>query len=132
MAPAGKPHRKGVAWLISCGGQTCPTWQVHDHTVQVLIDADNLDVARLRLFVAALDLAPSAEVVVAGAPSAWEALDWPPDHHHRSSRERWRPVTLLAGTLHRSVIFRRCPLTMMTRNTPEDNRVNPVQPHHQG
>jgi hypothetical protein len=55
-----------------------PTLQVHDRAMQVLIDADNLTVPRLRLLVVALDVAPSAEVVVAGAPSAVEALDWPP------------------------------------------------------
>jgi hypothetical protein len=46
--------------------------------VQVLVDADNLDVPRLRLLVAALDAGPSAEVVVAGAPAALDAIDWPP------------------------------------------------------
>jgi hypothetical protein len=48
--------------------------------VQILVDADNLDVPRLRLLVAALDAAPSADVVVvvAGAPTALEAVDWPP------------------------------------------------------
>ncbi|MGH3981813.1 MAG: hypothetical protein ACRDST_03745 [Pseudonocardiaceae bacterium] len=49
--------------------------------MQVLVDADNLDVPRLRLLVAALeaalDASPSAEVVVAGAPAALDALDWP-------------------------------------------------------
>ncbi len=51
---------------------------MHDRTVQVLVDADNLDVPRLRLLVAALETAPFADVVVAGAPTALEALDWPP------------------------------------------------------
>jgi hypothetical protein len=51
---------------------------VHDHTVQVLIDADNLDVPRLRLLVTALEAAPSGAVVVAGALPALEAVDWPP------------------------------------------------------
>ena len=46
--------------------------------MQVLVDADNLDVPRLRLLVAALEAASSADVVVAGAPSALEAIDWPP------------------------------------------------------
>ncbi len=46
--------------------------------VQVLIDADNLDVPRLRLLVAALEGASAAEVVVAGAPEALGAIDWPP------------------------------------------------------
>ena len=45
--------------------------------VQVLVDADNFDVPRLRLLVAALEAAPSAEVVVAGAPAALGAVDWP-------------------------------------------------------
>ncbi|MGB7795159.1 MAG: hypothetical protein WBL53_02690 [Pseudonocardiaceae bacterium] len=51
---------------------------MHDHTVQVLIDADNLGVPRLRLLVAALEAAPSGDVVIAGAPAALEAVDWPP------------------------------------------------------
>lgn len=50
--------------------------------VQVLVDADNLDVPRLRLLVAALEAAlessPSVDVVVAGAPATLGALDWPP------------------------------------------------------
>ncbi|MGB6224737.1 MAG: hypothetical protein WCE71_20650 [Pseudonocardiaceae bacterium] len=46
--------------------------------MQVLIDADNLDVPRLRLLVAALEAAPSGDVVIAGAPAALEAVDWPP------------------------------------------------------
>jgi hypothetical protein len=50
---------------------------VHDHTVQVLIDADNLDVPRLRLLVAALEATPPGNVVIAGAPTALEAVDWP-------------------------------------------------------
>lgn len=45
--------------------------------VQVLIDADNLDIPRLRLLVAALETACCAEMVVAGAPDALEAIDWP-------------------------------------------------------
>jgi hypothetical protein len=45
--------------------------------VQVLIDADNLDVPRLRLLVAALETPSCAEVVVAGAPEALRAIDWP-------------------------------------------------------
>jgi hypothetical protein len=49
--------------------------------VQVLVDADNLDVPRLRLLVAALEAvleaSPSAHVVVVGAPAALDALDWP-------------------------------------------------------
>lgn len=44
---------------------------------QVLVDADNLDVPRLRLLAAALGGAPGARVVVAGSPAAVRALDWP-------------------------------------------------------
>jgi hypothetical protein len=50
--------------------------------VQVLVDADNLDVPRLRLLVealeAVLEASPSADVVVAGRPAALDAVDWPP------------------------------------------------------
>ncbi|HEY6425498.1 MAG TPA: hypothetical protein VIY28_20105 [Pseudonocardiaceae bacterium] len=45
--------------------------------MQVLVDADNLDVARLRLLVTALKTAVAADIVVAGAPTALDALDWP-------------------------------------------------------
>ncbi|MDT7716585.1 MAG: hypothetical protein QOH09_2577 [Pseudonocardiales bacterium] len=45
--------------------------------MQVLIDADNLDVPRLRLLVAALEATPPGDVVIAGAPTALEAVDWP-------------------------------------------------------
>lgn len=46
--------------------------------MQVLLDVDNLDTARLRLLVAALEAVPSAQVVAAGAAPALEAIDWPP------------------------------------------------------
>ncbi len=45
--------------------------------MQVLVDADNLDVPRLRLLLAALQAASWADVVVAGAPAVLDALDWP-------------------------------------------------------
>jgi hypothetical protein len=45
--------------------------------VLVLVDADNLDVPRLRLLVAALEAASSADIVVAGASETLEAIDWP-------------------------------------------------------
>jgi hypothetical protein len=44
--------------------------------VQVLVDADNVDASRVALVLAALPA--SAEVVVAGRPSAMRAVDWPP------------------------------------------------------
>ncbi len=70
---------------------------MHDLTVQVLIDGDNLDVPRLRLLVAALDLAPSAHVVVAGAPAVLEALDWPPRAQILPASGWQRADLLLAG-----------------------------------
>ncbi|MGH3795669.1 MAG: hypothetical protein ACRDSP_12345 [Pseudonocardiaceae bacterium] len=45
--------------------------------MQVLIDADNLNVPRLRLLVAALADSPAAQIVAAGAVSALDAVDWP-------------------------------------------------------
>lgn len=45
--------------------------------MQVLIDADNLNVPRLRLLVSALGDAPSGHVVAAGTASALDAVDWP-------------------------------------------------------
>jgi hypothetical protein len=73
---------------------------VHDRTVQILIDGDNLDVPRLRLLVAALDIALSAEVVVAGAPTALEALDWPPQAQVLPASGWQRADLLLAGAYH--------------------------------
>lgn len=43
----------------------------------MLIDADNLDVPRLRLLVMALDGSARADVVAAGAAAALDAVDWP-------------------------------------------------------
>lgn len=69
--------------------------------VQVLVDADNLDVARLRLLVGALDGATSVDIVVAGAPGALEAIDWP-------SRARvlpasgWQGADLLLARAYRA------------------------------
>jgi hypothetical protein len=68
--------------------------------VQVLVDADNLDVPRLRLLVAALAIAPSAEVVVAGTPAALEALDWPSPARVLPASGWQRADLLLAGAYH--------------------------------
>lgn len=47
--------------------------------VQVLIDADNVSPARLRLLLAAvLDLAPEATITAAGRSTALDRTDWPP------------------------------------------------------
>ena len=45
--------------------------------MQVLIDADNLDVRRLRMLVVVLAEWPSADVVAAGAARSLHAVDWP-------------------------------------------------------
>lgn len=45
--------------------------------LQVLIDADNLPVARLAALVRALPPADEAEVVVAGSPRALAGVEWP-------------------------------------------------------
>ncbi len=73
--------------------------------VQVLVDADNLDVPRLRLLVAALEAAPqrrpSAEVVVAGAPTALDALDWPSGAQVLSA-SGWQGADLLLARAYRA------------------------------
>jgi hypothetical protein len=68
--------------------------------VQVLIDADNLDVARLRLLVTALESASRTEVVIAGAPDALAAIDWP--RHARVLPARgWQGADLLLARAYR-------------------------------
>ena len=44
-------------------------------TLQVLVDADNVDAARVRTLLAALPA--DAQVVAAGRPAALDAVDWP-------------------------------------------------------
>ena len=67
----------------------------------VLVDADNLDVPRLRLLVAALDVAPSADIVVAGAPEALEAIDWPPQAQVFPA-SGWQGADLLLARTYRA------------------------------
>jgi hypothetical protein len=69
--------------------------------VLVLVDADNLDVPRLRLLVAALDIAPSADIVVAGAPEALEAIDWPPQAQVFPA-SGWQGADLLLARTYRA------------------------------
>lgn len=73
--------------------------------VQVLVDADNLDVPRLRLLVtaleAALEASPSAGVVVAGAPAVLDALDWPPAAQVLPARG-WQSADLLLARTYRA------------------------------
>jgi hypothetical protein len=69
--------------------------------VQVLVDADNLDVPRLRLLVAALDPGPCAEIVVAGAPAVLEAIDWPP-HAQVLPASGWQGADLLLARAYRA------------------------------
>ena len=70
--------------------------------VQVLVDADNLDVPRLRLLVAALTAASSAaDVVVAGAPAVLEAIDWP-SHAQVRPATGWQGADLLLASAYRA------------------------------
>ena len=78
--------------------------------MQVLVDADNLDVPRLRMLVVALELAPSADVVVAGAPAVVEALDWPP-HAQILPASGWQGADLL---LARAYLAEDAPLLLAT------------------
>lgn len=74
-------------------------------SVQVLVDADNLDVPRLRLLVAALEAAsetwPSADIVVAGAPTALDALDWPSEAQVLPA-SGWQGADLLLARAYRA------------------------------
>jgi hypothetical protein len=74
---------------------------VQIHTTQVLVDADNLDVPRLRLLVAALETARSADVVVVGAPAALDALDWPPQAQVLPA-SGWQRADLLLARAYRA------------------------------
>ena len=67
----------------------------------VLVDADNLDVPRLHLLVAALDIMPSADIVVAGAPEALEAIDWPPQAQVFPA-SGWQGADLLLARTYRA------------------------------
>jgi hypothetical protein len=73
--------------------------------VQVLVDADNLDVPRLRLLVAALETlpeaSPAADVVVAGAPAALDALDWPSEAQLLPA-SGWQSADLLLARTYRA------------------------------
>lgn len=69
--------------------------------MQVLIDADNLDVGRLRLLVAALAESPGAGIVVAGAAAALDAVDWPPDARLLPARG-WQGADLLLAEAYRT------------------------------
>jgi hypothetical protein len=71
--------------------------------VQVLVDADNLDVPRLRLLVAALTAALSADVVVAGAPAVLEAIDWP-SHAQVRPATGWQGADLLLASAYRAEV----------------------------
>ncbi|MGH3870957.1 MAG: hypothetical protein ACRDSR_05485 [Pseudonocardiaceae bacterium] len=73
--------------------------------VQVLVDADNLDVSRLRLLIvtlqAALVAVPGARVVVAGKPAALDALDWPSGAHVLPA-SGWQGADLLLAGAYRA------------------------------
>lgn len=66
-----------------------------------MVDADNLDVPRLRLLVVALEAAPSANLVVAGAQAALEAIDWPPQAQVLPA-SGWQGADLLLARAYRA------------------------------
>jgi hypothetical protein len=69
--------------------------------LQVLIDADNLDVSRLRLVVTALAGSADAEVVAAGAAAVLDAVDWPQGSRVLPARG-WQSADLLLGHAYRT------------------------------
>ncbi|MFY9806522.1 MAG: hypothetical protein WCC38_04905 [Pseudonocardiaceae bacterium] len=69
--------------------------------MQILIDADNLDVPRLRLLVAALEAASSADVIIAGALTALEAVDWLPQAQVLPA-SGWQGADLLLARAYRA------------------------------
>jgi hypothetical protein len=80
--------------------------------MQVLVDADNFDLPRLRLLVTALQSASFANIVVAGAPDVLDAVDWPPHTQlllatgdgdfAQLARRHPGPVLLVSSTANRS------------------------------
>jgi len=68
--------------------------------VQVLIDADNLDVRRLRMLVTALAGSPTADVLVAGAARSLDAVDWPTGAQVLPARG-WQGADLLLAHAYR-------------------------------
>lgn len=67
--------------------------------IQVLVDADNLNAARLRAFLRAVPMS-EVEMVVAGAPRSLAALDWP----HQASIveiEGWQQADLALVAAYR-------------------------------
>jgi histidine triad (HIT) family protein len=69
--------------------------------VQILVDADNLDVPRLRLLITALDAASGADIVVAGAQSALQTVDWPPQARVLPA-SGWQGADLLLARAYRA------------------------------
>jgi hypothetical protein len=69
--------------------------------MQVLVDADNLDVPRLRLLVAVLRATSCTDVVVAGAPAVLDAVDWPV-HTQLLPATGWQGADLLLARAYRA------------------------------
>jgi hypothetical protein len=98
---SGKPRRSSFAQLIAHARKPLePSWCMIV-PMQVLVDADNIDVPRLRLLVAALHAASCANVVVAGAPAVLDAVDWPP-HTQLLPATGWQGADLLLARAYRA------------------------------
>ena len=111
--------------------------------MQVLVDADNLDVPRLRLLVAALQAASCADVVVAGASAVLNAADWPPDTQlipatgwqgadlllARAYRAEDRPLLLATGDGDFAQLARRHPGPVLVVSSTANRSHNLTAPH---
>ena len=111
--------------------------------MQVLVDADNLDVPRLRLLVAALQAASCANVVVAGASAVLNAVDWPPDTQlipatgwqgadlllARAYRAEDRPLLLATGDGDFAQLARRHPGPVLVVSSTANRSHNLTAPH---
>jgi hypothetical protein len=111
--------------------------------MQVLVDADNLDVPRLRLLVAALQAASCADVVVAGASAVLNAVDWPPDTQlipatgwqgadlllARAYRAEDRPLLLATGDGDFAQLARRHPGPVLVVSSTANRSHNLTAPH---
>ncbi len=111
--------------------------------MQVLVDADNLDVPRLRLLVAALQAASCADVVVAGASAVLNAVDWPPDTQlmpatgwqgadlllARAYRTEHQPLLLATGDGDFAQLARRHPGPVLVVSSTANRSHNLTAPH---
>lgn len=77
--------------------------------IQVLVDADNVNAARLQALLSALPM-DEVEVIVAGSPRALGAVTWP-QHAHVREIEGWQQADLHLAEAYRPS---RAPLVLVT------------------